>query len=215
MLRGYCTSTVDESRSSPSSPRALSPARATLEPLIRLDRTPVISKHVHDLSNIFFAWTGGVPTSEVDLHYWIHSTSGPATASCSIPTLVCTRSSRQKTQYSTGVYGVVKSLPLGILCRSKLQVAGVAGHLGVQVPINAKATSPRFEQCVLQPPWEAPHLRPDRPTRDKIILWSAPVMALSDRSPWVSSNFDFWASWTNEMPMSLTVSNADQANKQR
>jgi hypothetical protein len=111
---------------------------------------------------------------------------------------------------------VVQFLPLGILCRSNGWQAGVAGHLGVQVPINAKATSPRFEQCVLQPPpWEAPHLRPDRPTRDKIILWSALVMGLSDRSPWVSSNFDFWASWTNEMPMSLTVSNADQANKQR
>jgi hypothetical protein len=29
----------------------------------------------------------------------------------------------------------------------------------------------------------------------------------------VSSNFDFWASESNRMPMSLYVSNADQANK--
>jgi hypothetical protein len=155
----------------------------------------------------------GVPTSEVDLHYWIHSTSGPATVSCSIPTLVCTRSSRQKTQYCTGVYGVAIPPPTGDLVPFKWQASLATS--ACRFPINAKATSPRFEQCVLQPPWEAPHLRPDRPTRDKIILWSAPVMALSDRSPWVSSNFDFWASWTNEMPMSLTVSNADQANKQR
>jgi hypothetical protein len=123
MLRGYCTSTVDESRSSPSSPRALSPARATLEPLIRLDRTPVISKHVHDLEQYFFCMDRGVPTSEVDLHYWIHSTSGPATASYSIPTLVCTRSSRQKTQSSTGVYGVVIPPPTGDLVPFKWQAS--------------------------------------------------------------------------------------------
>jgi len=31
----------------------------------------------------------------------------------------------------------------------------------------------------------------------------------------VSSNFDFWACWTNRMPMSWSVSIVDQTNKQR
>ena len=99
---------VDESRSSPSSPRALSPARATLEPLIRLDRTPVISKHVHDLSNNFFAWTGACQHQSLTciIGYTVHP--GPPRPFARSPLLSALAVPARKRS----------TLPLGILCRS-------------------------------------------------------------------------------------------------
>jgi hypothetical protein len=121
MLRGYSTVlVVDESRSSPSSPRALSPARATLEPLNRLDRTPVISKHVHDLSNNFFVWTGACQLQSLTciIGYTVHP--GPPRPFARSPLLSALAVPARKR--STGVYGVVIP-PTGDLVPFKWQAS--------------------------------------------------------------------------------------------
>jgi hypothetical protein len=117
----------------------VSPARATLEPLDRLDRTPVISKHVHDPSNNLFAWTRACQHQRLACIGYIRARHGLLLRSPS-----CLHSQFPP---ENAVLTVVQFLPLGILCRSNGWQAGVAGHLGVQVPINVKATSPRLEHC--------------------------------------------------------------------
>jgi hypothetical protein len=80
----------------------------------------------------------GVPTLEVGLH-WIHP--GPLRPFTSIPLLSALAVPARKRRTHRGAIP-----PTGGFVPFKWQ-AGVAGQLGVQVPINVKATSPRFEHC--------------------------------------------------------------------
>lgn len=99
-------------------------------------------------------------------------------------------------------------LPLGFCA---VQMAGALSCSASRFPISARAhiCPPLFAHCCSR--WGK------RPILALIGLPATKYFcgARADdglvRS--VSSNFDFWASESNRMPMSLYVSNADQANK--
>jgi len=71
-------------------------------------------------------------------------------------------------------------LPLGFCA---VQMAGALRCFGVQISNQCESHTPLC--ALLQPLWEAPHSGIDRPTRDKIFLWSTHplMMDLSDRYP--------------------------------
>ena len=73
-------------------------------------------------------------------------------------------------------------LPLGFCA---VQMAGALSCSASRFPISARAHIPPPLCALLQPLGERPHFGIDRPTRDKIFLWSTHplMMDLSDRYP--------------------------------
>lgn len=159
----------------------------------------MISEHLQDPKTLFFGMgMGSVPASMVHVQYDKSEpyAKAPTRSHSCLPSHLPPENAIP--------------LPLGFLCRENGRRLEM---LGVQFSNQCESHIPAFKLCaLLQPLWEAPHSGIDRPTREQNI--SVEHVRTDDglvRS--VSSNFDFWASGSNRMPMSLCVSNADQANK--
>jgi hypothetical protein len=133
----------------------------------------VISEHLQDPNTLTFDFRCMGPRACQHQRRMLDK-SKPRNSFLLDPTLVGARSSRQKTQF----------LPLGILCRPNGRRCELAWRAGFH---STCEPHPHFEQSCSRW-WEAPHFGIDRPTRDKIFLWSAHDDGLV-RS--LSSNFDF------------------------
>ena len=98
-------------------------------------------------------------------------------------------------------------LPLGFCA---VQMAGALSCSASRFPISARAHIPPPLCALLQPLGKRPILALIGLPATKYFCGARTDDGLV-RS--VSSQFDYWASESNRMPMSLYVSNADQANK--